>query len=182
MRGNSRSLQRERVVRVGEAEPNLVEAGKGSALADGVEPRSDSSQAAEWSNLYIPALWKGERMKGCSSTLRFPLYLAPAYVAAAKAAREIDGVHCRIGACLRLCHIAAERSYIEEAAAIGNELAVPDCGSGMEHTRAVAFGRIDSADSAALVGCPRIAVTRHAPPEERRAGKDRASTCRSGWS
>src|SRR3546814_9238241 len=31
MRGNSRSLQRERVVRVGEAEPNLVEAGKGSA-------------------------------------------------------------------------------------------------------------------------------------------------------
>src|SRR3546814_18190274 len=60
----------------------------------------------------------------------------------------------RIGACLRLCHIAAERSYIEDAAAIGNELAVPDCGSGMEHPRAVAFGRIDSADRAALVGCP----------------------------
>src|SRR3546814_4966117 len=67
----------------------------------------------------------------------------------------------RIGACLRLCHIAAERSYIEDAAAIGNELAVPDCGSGMEHPRAVAFGRIDSADRAALVGCPRIAVSRH---------------------
>src|SRR3546814_36544 len=105
--------------------------------------------------------WRGERMRGGSSILCFPLYLAPAYVAAAKAAREIDGVHCRIGACLRLRHIAAERSYIEDAAAIGNELAAPDCGSGMEHPRAVAFGRIDSADRAALVGCPRIAVSRH---------------------
>src|SRR3546814_19894704 len=47
--------------------------------------------------------------------------------------------------------IAAERSYIEDAAAIGNELAAPDYGSGMEHPRAVAFGRIDYADRAALV-------------------------------
>src|SRR3546814_13401352 len=81
--------------------------------------------------------WRGERMRGGSSILCFPLYLAPAYVAAAKAAREIDGVHCRIGACLRLRHIAAERSYIEDAAAIGNELAAPDCGSGKGQPRTV---------------------------------------------
>src|SRR3546814_4060840 len=106
--------------------------------------------------------WRGERMRGGSSILCLPLYLAPAYVAAAKAAREIDSVHCRIGACLRLRHIAAERTYLEDAAAISNELAAPDSGSCMEHPRAVALGRTDTADRAALVGCPRIAVSRHA--------------------
>src|SRR3546814_19362071 len=95
-------------------------------------------------------------MRGGSSIFCFPLYLAPAYVAAAKAAREIDGVHCRIGACLRLRHIAAEGSYINDAAAIGDKLAAPDSGSGMEHSFAVAFGRIDSADRAHLVRCPRL--------------------------
>src|SRR3546814_13897544 len=96
-------------------------------------------------------------MRGGSSIFCFPLYLAPAYVAAAKAAREIDGVHCRIGACLRLRHIAAEGSYINDAAAIGDKLAAPDSGSGMEHSCAVRS-------------------------EERRVGKECGSSCRLRWS
>src|SRR3546814_19738225 len=107
----------------------------GPALAGGVELRSNSGRSAEWSDLHMLSHWRGERMRGGSSILCFPLYLAPAYVAAAKAAREIDGVHCRIGACLRLRPFAAESSYIEDAAAIGNELAAPDCGSGMDQIR-----------------------------------------------
>src|SRR3546814_5339416 len=67
----------------------------GPALAGGVELRSNSGRSAEWSDLHMLSHWRGERMRGGSSILCFPLYLAPAYVAAAKAAREIDGVHCR---------------------------------------------------------------------------------------
>src|SRR3546814_12810287 len=79
----------------------------GPALAGGVELRSNSGRTAEWSDLHMLSHWRGERMRGGSSILCFPIYLSPALVAAAPAARHIDGVHCRIGDCLRLAQIDA---------------------------------------------------------------------------
>src|SRR5690349_7513095 len=100
------------------------------------------------------------RVRGRRVKLALPLRLAPADVAAAEQGGGLDCVDCGVSTLLRLADAVAAGGDVEDAAAVGDELAVRGCGAGVEDLGASRF-RLAEIDRAALGGGAGVAVGGH---------------------
>src|SRR3954469_18565276 len=87
--------------------------------------------------------------------------LAPADIAAAKAAREVEGVDGGVGCLPSLGDVRSGGCHTEHTAAACHELTLSQRGAGMEDLRALRLCLLDSLDAAAFRGGARIPVRGH---------------------